>query len=50
MHTDTLDIVEATAHDKDYFFALTTVRLTTDRGNEKMLFLYKRDVLGFYFS
>lgn len=40
MHTDTLDIVEekATAHDKNYFPASTTVRLTTDMGNEKNLF------------
>ena len=40
MNTDTLDIVdeEATAHDKDYFFALTTVRQTNVYGQRKMHF------------
>lgn len=40
MHTDTLDTVdeEATARDKDYFFALTTVRLTTHMGKENNAF------------
>lgn len=51
MYTDTLDNgdEEATAHDKDYFFALTTVRLTTNMGNEKCIF-YINDVWGFSFS
>lgn len=33
-HRHTVD-KEATAQDKDYFFALTTVRLTTDMGKKK---------------
>lgn len=31
-------------------FALTTVRLTTDMGNEKVHFFYMNGVLGFSFS
>lgn len=49
MCTETLDIdEEATAHDIDYFFALTTVRLTTEMGNEKksIFYIYKWDVWG----
>lgn len=49
--TDTLDNnEEATARDKDYFFALiTTVRLTTDMGNEKCIFYIYNCCFGVFF-